>query len=277
MVDEAPAPGGNLALDDLLAIAVRATARGAELMRTRDPGHLAGKGDRDYASEVDLAVERDLRAFLAEATPQVGFLGEEEGATGTGGEQWVLDPIDGTINFAHGVPLCGVSLALVRDRRPVVGVVELPFLASRYTATAGGGAWRDGRPIRIRDAARLTDALVNLGDYAVGEGAQQRNAARFALAQGIARTALRVRMLGSAAIDLVWVAEGRTDVSIALSNKPWDMAAGTLIAREAGAAVVDVDGTPHTLNSTATIAAPPRLLDEVLAIVRPAAAGQPEA
>ncbi|WP_326549693.1 inositol monophosphatase family protein [Micromonospora sp. NBC_01813] len=256
-------------LDELLAIAVQATARGAELMRTRDPGHLAGKGDRDYASEVDLAVERDLRAFLADATPHIGFLGEEEGGGGgvAGGEQWVLDPIDGTVNFAHGVPLCGVSLALVRDRRPVVGVVELPFLASRYTATTGGGAYRDGRPIRIRGADRLPDALVNLGDYAVGEDAEERNAPRFALAAGIARTALRVRMLGSAAIDLVWVAEGRADVSIALSNKPWDMAAGTLIAREAGAAVVDIDGTPHTLDSSATIAAPPRLLDEVLAVV----------
>ncbi|MDG4768285.1 inositol monophosphatase [Solwaraspora sp. WMMD406] len=255
-------------LDDLLAIAVRATARGTELMRTRDPGQLSGKGDRDYASEVDLAVERDLRAFLAEATPHIGFLGEEEGTSGVGdGEQWVLDPIDGTVNFAHGVPLCGVSLGLVRDRRPVLGVVELPFLAGRYTATAGGGAHRDGRPIRIRDAARLHDAMVNLGDYAVGEDAQRRNAARFALAEGVARDALRVRMLGSAAIDLVWVADGRTDVSIALSNKPWDMAAGTLIAREAGAAVVDVDGTPHTLDSSATIAAPPGIVDEVLAVV----------
>ncbi|MFV2019609.1 inositol monophosphatase family protein [Micromonospora sp. LOL_023] len=269
------APDAPPTLDELLATAVRATARGAELMRTRDPGQLAGKGDRDYASEVDLAVERDLRAFLADATPHIGFLGEEEGSTGGavgtggagGGEQWVLDPIDGTVNFAHGVPLCGVSLALVRDRRPVVGVVELPFLASRYTATAGRGAYRDGRPIRIRGADRLPDALVNLGDYAVGEDAEERNAPRFALAAGIARTALRVRMLGSAAIDLVWVAEGRADVSIALSNKPWDMAAGTLIAREAGAAVVDVDGTPHTLDSSATIAAPTPLLDEVLAVV----------
>ncbi|MFY1634506.1 inositol monophosphatase family protein [Solwaraspora sp. WMMB335] len=209
-------------LDDLLTIAVAATGRGAELMRTRDPGHLAGKGDRD------------LRAFLAEET--------------------VLDPIDGTVNFAHTVPLCGVSLGLVSDQRPVLGVVELPFLSSRYSATVGGGAWCDGRPIRIRGAAQLSDALVNLGDYAVGADAERSNAARFALAEGIARTTLRVRMLGSAAVDLVWVAEGRADVAIALSNKPWDTAAGTLIAREAGAAVVDVDGSPQ-------------ILDKVLAIV----------
>ncbi|MFY1696294.1 MULTISPECIES: inositol monophosphatase family protein [unclassified Solwaraspora] len=261
-------------LDDLLAVAVQAAARGAELMRTREPGRLAGKGDRDYASEVDLAVERDLRTFLAERTPHIGFLGEEEGTSGaaTDGEQWVLDPIDGTVNFAHGVPLCGVSLALVRDRRPVVGVVELPLLAARYTATAGGGAWRDGEPIRIRGAARLSDALANLGDYGVGAGSGERNAVRFALTRQVAHRALRVRMLGSAAIDLVWVADGRTDVSITLSNKPWDMAAGTLIAREAGAAVVDVDGTPHTLDSSATIAAPPPLLDEVLTMVAAAVA-----
>jgi len=261
-----------LALDDLLTIATQATARGAELIRTREPGHLAGKGDRDYASEVDLAVERELRAFLADATPHVGFLGEEEGVSGVGdGPQWVLDPVDGTVNFAHGVPLCGVSLALVRDRRPVVGVIELPLLGSRYTATLGGGARRDGQPIRVRGTTRLPDALVNLGDFAVGDEAAERNAARLALTQRMARGALRVRMLGSAAIDLVWVADGRTDVSIALSNKPWDMAAGTLIASEAGAAVVDIDGTPHSLDSFATIAAAPQLLDEVLAQVRAAA------
>jgi myo-inositol-1(or 4)-monophosphatase len=259
---------------ELLEIATEATSRAASMMRSRSPEGLTGKGDRDYTSDVDFAIERTVREFLARVTPGIGFLGEEEPGDVDGlGEFWTLDPIDGTVNFVHSVPLCAVSLALVRGRRPVLGVIELPLLGARYVAVEGAGARGNGHPLRVSATEHLHDGVVSLGDYAVGADAQRRNADRLALSHEFARRALRVRMFGSAATDLAWVAQGRTDACLTLSNNPWDTSAGVVIAREAGAKVVDVDGSEHTFDSQATIAAAPGLLEEVLAAVKAALAG----
>jgi myo-inositol-1(or 4)-monophosphatase len=227
------------------------------------------------ASEVDYAVERAVRSLLAERTPRVGFLGEQEGASGTftaDSLMWVLGPVDGTANFVRGLPLCGVSLALVVGTRPVLGVVDLPFLGARYSAAEGTGAYRGGRRLRNRATSSLADAVVSMlpnsvGDYAVGQDAIARNRMRLALTEELAVTVQRVRMLGSAAVDLAWFAEGHTDASISLSNKPWDTAAGVVIAREAGAQVVDLDGSRHDLGSAATVAVTATLLDPVLSLL----------
>jgi myo-inositol-1(or 4)-monophosphatase len=261
-------------LERLLQTAVEATTRARELILRRGVGSLTAKGDRDFTSETDYEVERDLRTFLADATPSIGFLGEEGGASGAAGAlQWILDPIDGTVNFARGLPLCGVSLALVEAGRPVLGVIELPFLSCRYEAVHGSGAYRNGTPIRASSVAHLRDAVVAIGDYAVGENADERNAPRLALTALLARNALRVRMLGSAAVDLAWVADGKVDAAVMLSNNPWDTAAGAIIAREAGAAVVDLDGSDHTARSRGTVAVAPDLLQEILELVNSAAGG----
>lgn len=261
-------------LERLLQTAVEATTRASELIRQRDAGSLTAKGERDFTSEADYEVERDLRAFLADATPSIGFLGEEGGASGaTGALQWILDPIDGTVNFARGLPLCGVSLALVEGDQPILGVIELPLLGCRYEAMRDGGAYRNGKPIHVSSVAHLRDAVVAVGDYAVGENADERNVARLAVTALLARNALRVRMLGSAAVDLAWLADGKVDAAVTLSNKPWDTSAGAIIAREAGAAVVDLDGSDHTTRSRATVAVAPNLLQEVLELVKSATTG----
>ncbi|MEV0271971.1 inositol monophosphatase family protein [Hamadaea sp. NPDC050747] len=252
----------------LLAAAQDAVDLAAGMLRTRLPGVLTAKGDRDMASEVDYAVERAVRSFLAERTPDVGFLGEEEGSAGaTDGLTWVLDPVDGTVNLVHGIPLVAVSLGLVSAGVPVLGVVDTPFLHRRYHAVEGEGAYADGRPIRASGVDRLADAVVAVGDYAVGEGAAAANADRLAVTGRLVPRVQRVRMLGSAAIDLVWVAEGRLDALVMLANKPWDTAAGVVIAREAGALVVDRTGAPHTMASGETIAGAPDLLSELLSLV----------
>jgi myo-inositol-1(or 4)-monophosphatase len=258
-------------LPTLLRVAQTAVDAAAELVRRTPAGTLAPKGDRDYTSEVDLAVERHVRDFLAERAPGIAFVGEEESAAATDeAEWWTLDPIDGTVNFAHGLPLCAVSLALVRDRRPVLGVIDLPLLNARYWASDGEGAHGPGGLLRVRDVARLDDAVLAIGDYAVGAGAEDRNRVRLRLTQLLAGRALRVRMFGSAAIDLAWLAEGKVDASITLSNRPWDMAAGAVLAREAGARVVDHDGSEHTTDSAATIAVSPALCDDLLALLQAA-------
>ena len=234
-------------------------------MRTMQPGLLTAKGDRDMASEVDYAIEDRLRAFLAEHTPEIGFLGEENGLSGAaGGLMWALDPVDGTVNFVHGSPLCAVSLGLITENRSVLGLIDLPFLGSRYSAAEGNGAHADGQLITVSATRQAGDAVVALGDYAVGIGSAEKNRTRFALAQRLATNVQRIRMHGSAAIDLAWLAAGRVDAVVMLANKPWDTAAGVVIAREAGATVADRDGAPHSFASSATIAANPSLLPAIL-------------
>lgn len=252
----------------LLPVAEQAVNIATEIVRTMLPGAVTAKGDRDMATEVDYAVEHAVRDFLTRETPEIGFLGEEEGLTGAeNGVMWVLDPLDGTANFTHGIPLCGVSLGLVEHDRSIAGVIDLSFLGTRYAAAEGAGATANGRPIGAGPIDALEDAIVSVGDYAVGEGAEAANRVRLPLNYELATRVQRVRMLGSAAIDLVWVAEGKIDACVILTNKPWDTSAGVVIAREAGAVVADIDGSPHTTNSRATIAAAPKIFADLLDLV----------
>ena len=224
----------------LLPVAFHAADTASEMMRTQRPVLVTEKSDRDLVSDVNLAIERAIRSYLREATPGIGFLGEEEGRTGDPGTGWLwtLDPIDGTSNFAHGLPLCATSLALLRDGRPVLAVIDAPFLGQRFHAIEGHGAYTGSRPMKASTTGRLRDAVVAIGDYAVGKGADRKNEIRLAATIQLAARVHRVRMLGTAALDLAWVADGRLDASVTLGNQPWDTAAGVLLAREAGATVV---------------------------------------
>jgi myo-inositol-1(or 4)-monophosphatase len=248
----------------LMSLAVEAVNRAAEVVRTSQPGRLTAKGDRDMASEVDYRVEREIGELLTAAAPDVGFLGEENGHAGNPDRYWALDPVDGTANYVRGLPLCAVSLALVDHGRPVVAAIRLPFLGQLYTAERGQGAFEDDRRLQASSTAELHDAIVAIGDYAVGEDANGKNRTRLALTALLAAQAQRVRMLGTAAIDLAWVAAGKLDASITLSNKPWDMAAGALLVEEAGGRVIDRDGSPYTIDSAITIASAGALADAML-------------
>lgn len=172
------------------------------------------------------------------------------------------------MNFTHGLPLCGISLALIEHGRPVLGLIDLPFLGLRYAARHGEGATCNGKRINASKTQSIREALVSIGDYAVGNHATKKNEQRLRLTRMLAGTALRVRMFGSAAIDLAWVAHGRTDASVTLSNKAWDVSAGVVVAREAGANVVDIDGSPFTLDSIATIASTTGITSELIELVR---------
>ena len=141
----------------LLVAAERAVDAGAELLRRGrlDVGSVVPKGDRDYATEVDLRIEETLRSALEEAAPGVGFLGEEEGEReGEGGAIWVLDPIDGTVNFANGSPLCAISLALVERGEPALGIIDLPLIGERYVALRGARRIAERQPDQRPRAAR---------------------------------------------------------------------------------------------------------------------------
>jgi len=254
----------------LVPLAIEAVDRAAEIVRMTMPSTITAKGDRDMVSDVDLRVERETRQFLSAAAPSVGFLGEEDGHVGDRRLFWALDPVDGTANFVRGIPLCAVSLALVERGRPVLGVIDLPFMGSRFTAEAGGGTYEGSRRLHVSETSQLSDAIVAMGDYAVGETSWSKNRIRLAVTKHLAEQVQRVRMLGSAAVDLVWVADGKLDASITLANKPWDTMAGALMVKEAGGKVVDRDGADYSLSAVATIAVVPPLLDELLDLLQSA-------
>jgi myo-inositol-1(or 4)-monophosphatase len=257
-----------LDLDALLPIADEAVEHARQRILAAPATSVTAKGDRDMVSDVDLAVESELREFLSAKTPEIGFFGEENGLYEPGREfTWVLDPVDGTANFLSGLPLCGISLGLLRGNQAVLGVIDLPFLKSRFSAAQGRGCICDGEQVSASGTTELHDAIVSIGDYAVGTDSADSNRTRFAVTRLLAERAQRVRMLGSAAIDLAWVAAGKLDATIMLSNHPWDTAAGVVIAREAGALVIDLDGSPHTSQSKATIAVAPALEDEILRLL----------
>ncbi|MGZ4174516.1 MAG: inositol monophosphatase family protein [Solirubrobacteraceae bacterium] len=254
---------------DMLLGAERAVDLGARLLRQgrRHLGALIPKGDRDYATDVDLRIEEAMRAALDGVLPGVSFLGEEEGGDGGSGTKWVLDPIDGTINFIKGSPLCSISLALLRDGQPVFGIVDLPLLGERYVARSGVGAFLNGDRIAVSEVPDLRDAMVALTDFAVGDSAKPENELHLRLLARLQQGSLRVRVHGSEALDLAWLAAGRLNASVMLSNIPWDVSAGVLLVREAGGAVLDYDGSAHGLDSRFTIAATPSLVEPLRLLV----------
>lgn len=248
-----------------LPIAAQAVDVARHIVRERLPSVVDLKGDRDMVSDIDLEIERKVRHFLHEQSPEIPFVGEEEGNAASYGEpHWVLDPIDGTANFVKGIPLYSISLALVDGDEPVVGIIDLPAFGTRYSAAVGLGAYCGDMQIRVRPTAGLANAIVSLGDYAVGDQSAVKNRARLAVTSRLATQVQRVRMFGSAAIDLAWLAHGRTDAAIILGNHPWDIAAGVILVREAGGLVVDTNGDRHTMRSASTVAASAEILDELL-------------
>jgi myo-inositol-1(or 4)-monophosphatase len=161
-----------------------------------------------------------------------------------------------------------VSLALVERGRPIVAETTAPFLDLRYNAIRDRGSFVNGQRMRASRTSELSKAIVSIGDYTVGEGAEPKNEQRIRLTALLADRVERVRMFGSAALDLAWVAEGRTDAAVILANKPRDTAAGVLLAREAGAQVLDSTGEPHSFNSSDTIVTCPGIADAVVSLVQ---------
>jgi myo-inositol-1(or 4)-monophosphatase len=195
----------------------------------------------DPVTEVDRAVEARLVAALLGARPDDGVLGEEGAErTGTSGVRWIIDPIDGTVDFVYGIPGCNVSVAAEVDGEVVAGVVVDPLHRDTFAAAAGLGATRNGVPIRCTEVVDPAHALIGTGfGYDPSERARQA-----AVLAQILPHIRDVRRVGAAAVDLCWVACGRLDGYYERNLQVWDWAAGALIAAEAGAVVGTVDGSP---------------------------------
>lgn len=258
-------------MQELFEIAWQATQIGASTLKKSQPSSVQHKGDRDTVTDVDLTIQRDIADYLAQITPDIALLAEEsehQPDIETSDWLWVLDPIDGTSNFVHGLPLCAVSLALMHAGRTVLAVTHAPLLGRTYHAIEGKGAFVNGQRITASATDSLSGAIVSLGDYAVGHDAGRLNAHRLALTTELVPRVERVRMIGAATLDLAFVAEGALDACVMMSNKPWDTAAGTLLAREAGALITDARGTPHTHKSASTIVTAPGVAEQLVTVIR---------
>src|SRR3954471_529154 len=225
------------------------------------------KGTIDLVTEVDIAVERMFRAMIAERFPDHQVLAEEMGgaATAPAGPCWVFDPIDGTTNFAHGLPIFCSSLALEIDGVAEIGAIYDPTRKELFTAERGGGAYLNGRPLRVSSADTLVDALLVTGfPYDVHERVDEI-VGLFAAFVGRARA---VRRLGSAAIDLCYVAAGRMDGFWESDLKPWDIAGGALIVSEAGGTVTSMTGQPFSSRGRHVLASNSHIHPAMLEVIR---------
>ena len=196
------------------------------------------KSDSTPVTEADLAVEAMVRQLIAEEFPGDAVLGEEHGRTGSGGRLWVIDPIDGTKNFAAGIQIWGTLLALVVDDEPVVGVVGAPALGERYGAAAGSGATLNGERIHVSDRSTLKESLVSfagLSDWRTGPFVRGFDE--------LMSAAGRTRGFGDF-WGHVLVARGAVDVMIEAALNTWDWAALAVIVREAGGRMTQLDGSP---------------------------------
>ncbi|GAA2456980.1 MULTISPECIES: inositol monophosphatase family protein [Streptomyces] len=253
-------------LTELLGVALEAGRRAGALLRDGRPADLGVAATKsspiDVVTEMDIAAEKLITDFLAERRPHDGLLGEEGAATeGTSGIRWVVDPLDGTVNYLYGLPTWAVSIAAERDGRAVVGVVEAPVRGETFRAVLGGGAFLNDRPVRCRPAPPLDQALVSTGfNYVAAVRAHQAD-----VAQRLIPRLRDIRRSGSAAVDLCDVAAGRLDGYYERGLHPWDLAAGALIAREAGALTGGRPGTPPT--GELTVAASPGVFEPLQALL----------
>ena len=224
------------------------------------------KGTIDLVTEVDLAVERMFRALVAERFPDHQVLAEEMGGAADvpPGPCWVFDPIDGTTNFAHGLPIFCASLALEIGGVADVAAVYDPNRKELFTAERGGGAFLNGKPLRVSSATTLVDAMLVTGfPYDVHTRVDEI-VGLFAAFVGQVRA---VRRLGSAAIDLCYVAAGRMDGFWERDLKPWDIAGGALIVVEAGGRITNMEGQPFTSRGGHVLATNGHLHDVMLDVI----------
>jgi myo-inositol-1(or 4)-monophosphatase len=216
------------------------------------------KGPGEFVSTADLKAEKLLRAELHKARPGYGFLMEESGGeSGSDAHhRWIVDPLDGTTNFLHGIPHFAISIALERDGEIIAGLVYEPVRDETFWAEKGVGAYVNDRRLRVSARRHLAEALIGTGIPFVGRGDHRSYLATLA---AVMASTSGVRRMGVASLDLVYVAAGRLDGYWEFNLSPWDLAAGILIVREAGGYVSDTAGGQAMLAQGDVIAANPPL------------------
>ena len=251
-----------------LATAVEAVIRAGEIQRGKFGSDIRidKKGVIDLVTEVDLEVERMFRALVAKRFPGHIVLAEEMGETGAESRyRWVFDPLDGTTNYAHGIPIFCATLALEIDGVPTVGAVFDPNRNELFTAERGVGAWLNGHRLHVSTTATLPDAVLVTGfPYDIRDKLDDL----LGLFGSFLLHARAVRRLGSAAIDLCWTAAGRMDGFWEQGLQAWDTMAGALVVQEAGGRVTAVDGSPWQPYGGNVLASNGHVHDEMVGVIR---------
>jgi myo-inositol-1(or 4)-monophosphatase len=254
-------------LGEIQRVGIAAAYRSAEILRSRfgKLSDIRKKGAIDLVTEADIASEQCIIETIRATYPDHSILAEESGVDqGVSDHLWLIDPLDGTTNFAHQLPVYAVSIAFAVDGEPVVGVVLNPVSGELFTAAAGSGALLNGRTVAVSEVNSLSDSLLVTGfPYDVREipGPVMERLEKFLLASQ------SVRRLGSAALDLCYVACGRFEGYWEQHLKPWDIAAGALIAREAGGAVTDFGKHPYTTEKLEILATNGHIHDQMVALL----------
>lgn len=252
-------------MSDDLELAERAARAAGEVLMGfygRDPEGLGSKSsDTDLVSDADREAERVIRELLESERPDDGLVAEEGShSEARSGRRWIVDPLDGTVNFLYGLPAWAVSVALEDADGLAAGVVHSPVHRETFSAVRGEGARLDRRPLRVRAPGGLDRAMVATGfSYEPARRAEQAE-----VISQLLPLARDIRRAGAAALDLAWVAAGRLDAFYERGLKSWDSAAGELLVLEAGGVLADLAGEPAGLVAAAT----PELLEELLAVVR---------
>ncbi len=247
--------------DPYLKTALEAAARATRMVRESVSTDLVVRTKssfRDLVTQVDLASEQAIRETILRDHPEHSILGEEGGFIGTGAYRWVVDPVDGTSNFARGVPHFAVSIGLEHEGRGYLGVVTNPTLEDTYSAVRGQGAFKNGERIRVSGCAELSAAFVTMSFSAnveVISGAKH-------VWDAVLTRCQTLRRMGSTALELALLAEGKTDVFIGFGQGAWDIAAGTVLVKEAGGQARLLDG-----GATCIAAASGGLMRELDALV----------
>ena len=250
---------------DPLGVAIEAAREGAAVLLdyAQQPLEISEKGRRaDLVTAADRASEAVILAKLRGAFPGAAILAEESGrTTGTTDERWIVDPLDGTTNYAHGYPIYCISIAFERAAELIAGVVYAPALDECFVAERGAGAQLNDKPIAVSAIERVGDAMVCTGFHPADFA---RNGSYFAEMSAHAQA---VRRDGSAALDLANTACGRFDGFWEWDLNPWDVAAGTLLVSEAGGRVTQVDGTPPALDARSILASNVRIHNEMQGVL----------
>ncbi len=237
--------------------------------------HIIGRKSTeiDLVTEADVASERLIVEAIRSSFPDHAILAEEGLGTIRGEPVsvrylWLVDPLDGTINYAHGYPVWGVTLALAEEGRVILGVTHAPLRGETFWAERGRGAWLDGNRLQVSGVARMREALVATGFAYQRATLVDNNLAEF---EAVMPRVQGVRRAGAALLDLADLAAGRLDAYWEMHLNPWDWAAGSLLVEEAGGTVTDMQGAPWTLDSPTLAASNGLLHGELLALLAQAA------
>ena len=249
---------------EFLSVAIEAALQAGDLLRKGfgTSFEISSKpGRHNLVTHFDKAAEASIFSCLLKKFPSHGFIGEEQGQTKKGDVVWIVDPLDGTVNFAHGIPIFAVSIAAVAENEVVASCIYQPMTQELFWAEKGKGSYLNGTQLRVTGSTSLDEAMLATGfPYNVDEDPLQC----IETFDKLTRKAFPIRRFGSAAIDLAYVAAGRFDVYWEVSLQPWDFAGGKLLVEEAGGKVSQYNGSPCDPFKASTILATNGLLHAIM-------------